>query len=142
MYDDKQKAMGLDPAALRNMSRIFYARCYPINEHLLGEFSKLHEVSFNFFSSEDTFETASGWTDYGDEDWEHTGFQILTNPFRIIEVRFRHYVDPIFTDDGDRIEFLSERQIAPLDAFHLYGAELFRCIADIEDWNVIIASFG
>ena len=141
MYDDKQKAMGITPSVLRDMSTNFTGNCRPLNEELYLNLLTLRKVSFNLFYSEDKYETKSGWTDYGDENWCHTGFRILSNPFRIIEVQFNQQKSPMFPDDPETRKYDSERPIAPLDVFRRYGLEVFRHISDLEDWNVIISSF-
>lgn len=40
------------------------------------------------------------------------------------------------------LSFESAQEITPINAFHLYGIELFENIANVEDWDVIIKSFG
>ena len=141
MYDDTQKAMGLTPSVLREMSKDFAGSCRPLSEELYLNLLTLKKVSFNLFYSEDKYESKSGWTDYGNEDWYHTGFQVLSNPFRIIEVQFNQKTCMMFPDDPEIRKHINNREIAPLDAFRRYGLDLFKHIADLEDWNVIISSF-
>jgi hypothetical protein len=138
MYDRQLEKSGVDPKELRNLEGSFTSRCRPISERVYSQFRELRNISFNYFHSVDTYDVPDGWTDYGDQDWSHTGLRI-ESPFRIIAVEFRQYIDPIFGEDT--LTFESERQISSLEAFHMMGAGAFRKIAEVEEWEPIIRSF-
>jgi hypothetical protein len=138
MYDKQLQSMGFDPKALRKLESAFMSDCKPVGEKTYQQFLELRKVSFNYFHSVDASEVPDGWTDYGDEDYSHTGLRI-EEPFRIVAVKFREYFDPVF---GRRdITFEEEREITSMEVFCMMGTEPFRRMADLVDWETIIRSF-
>lgn len=145
LHDDYLLNNKYDASVLRNMclsenkyNTSFRGNMKPL-PHLYDKLKQLHMISFNSFSSKDIYECSDGFTDYGDVLMEYIGFRVETNPLALYEVRFEHYWNP-FPGVWQEPEFKSEKVISLLEAFQLYGTELFSQMADVEDWNVIIKS--